>query len=155
MKILLVSDTHGRNDVLEQLYKCYPTLDLYLHAGDSEAYGSYALGPFVTVRGNCDYDYNLPNLYQVDTPSGKLVMKHVPYLHENEKKDTRIFIHGHTHKNEVKVVDNILYICPGSLSYSRNGPESYMIIDIITNKILINLRDLETHKTIYQKEIAM
>lgn len=155
MKILLVSDTHGNNSVLKDLYNAYPKFDLYLHAGDSEAYNPFELGPFITVRGNCDFNYDLRNSVQIDTPSGLLFMKHVPYLHENERQETRIFIHGHTHQNEVRVVNDILYICPGAIFNSRKGPESYMILEILTNKILVVLRDLDSHKIIYKKEVEM
>ena len=54
MKILLISDSHGNNAAIEKLLKMYPTMDLYLHAGDIET-DEQAIRPFDCVKGNCDY----------------------------------------------------------------------------------------------------
>ena len=48
MKILLVSDSHGDYSSLDRLYKMYPEMDLYLHAGDSEQ-DEFSIKPFISV----------------------------------------------------------------------------------------------------------
>ena len=48
MKILLVSDTHGHDEIYEELYRIYPKMDLYLDAGDSETEQMF-ICPFLSV----------------------------------------------------------------------------------------------------------
>ena len=76
MKILLVSDSHGHEQILKDLYRQYPKMDLYLHAGDS-ALDISSIYPYISVRGNCDY-YPFDDRYLVYTPVGYLLMKHKP-----------------------------------------------------------------------------
>lgn len=153
MRFLLVSDSHGNNAILEDLYSQYPNMDLYLHAGDSEAYTPFDLHQFISVKGNCDHFIDLPESFSFVTPYGKCLMKHHPYLRQNEKKDIKIFIHGHTHISEANYEDNIYHICPGSISYSRRGEESYMILNITEKSIQLTLYELETKNVLYTREI--
>ena len=153
MKILLVSDTHGNNAILQDLYNQYPNMDRYLHAGDADAYSDYEIYPFSVVKGNNDYYGNYPESISFDTPYGKLLMKHRPYLHQNESDKIKIFIHGHTHIPEVNFEDGFYSICPGSISYSRRWKETYMILDIKEKSIILTLLELETKKVLYTREI--
>ena len=51
MKLLLLSDTHGQNDVLKTL----PATDVLIHCGDSTRYGSRDnLREFAEIFGDCD-----------------------------------------------------------------------------------------------------
>ena len=87
MRILLVSDSHGEKEILDQLIIRWPDVDLYLHAGDSlqEARSIY---PFRTVRGNCDFYYDLQNELIIPTPFGKILMRHNKCGHEYMVKPT-------------------------------------------------------------------
>ena len=51
MKILLVSDSHGDYQSLDQLAKSFLAMDLYLHAGDSEQ-DEWSIKPFISVNDN-------------------------------------------------------------------------------------------------------
>ena len=51
MKLLLLSDTHGQNDVLKTL----PATDVLIHCGDSTRFGSREnLREFAEIFGKCD-----------------------------------------------------------------------------------------------------
>ena len=144
MKILLISDTHGKNDIIDKLYKLYPDMDLYLHAGDS-CTEEYALFPFTTVKGNCEFDYNMNERFFTITPYGNLLMKHVPNLSEADlkKQNIKIYIFGHIHERHFYKKDDIYYICPGSTSREKDKyPEGYMILEITSDGVKGTFFDL-------------
>ncbi len=151
MKILVVSDSHGNDSVLKDLLKEYPKMDYYLHAGDSQS-TSYALFPFDSVRGNCDY-FDFDTVRRINTPIGYLVMKHYPVLNRDEEKTTKIFIHGHTHRYEIKK-DNYITICPGSVTHPRDGSlGSYAILEIEIDHINISIIELGTKKILLKASL--
>ena len=151
MKILVVSDSHGNDSVLKDLLKEYPKMDYYLHAGDSQS-TSYALFPFDSVRGNCDY-FDFDIVRRINTPMGYLVMKHYPVLNSSEEKTTKIFIHGHTHRYGIKK-DSYITICPGSVTHPRDGSlGSYAILEIETDHINIFIVELGTKKILLKDNL--
>ena len=144
MKILLISDTHGKNKIVDELYRIYPNMDYYLHAGDSCTEG-YALYPFESVRGNCDYDYNLNEQLLISTPMGNLLMKHVPNMLESDLKKLNIkfFVFGHLHERHFELKNDIYYISPGSTSYEKDKyKEGYVILEITDNDVKCEFFDL-------------
>lgn len=147
MKLLVVSDTHGQNEILKELYKEYPSMDYYLHAGDSNTHENELL-PFEAVQGNCDYfDFNQRRL--IRTPIGNILMKHHPYVTRNEIEDVKIFIHGHTHRYEIDNSNGLIIMCPGSTSHPRDDSiGSYAIIEIENNILDIKIIELETKFTL-------
>lgn len=138
MKILLVSDSHGNNEALEHLVKMYPDMDLYLHLGDSES-DPEMLYPFVTVRGNCDYFSSADDKFMIHTEVGYLFATHKPQVFPKnflEENNIKIVCFGHTHKRKFEIIDNIVYINPGSISYSRDGHDlSYATLEIENNSV--------------------
>ena len=132
MKILLVSDSHGDYQALDQLAAKYPNMDLYLHAGDSEQ-DEFSIKPFISVRGNCDHYYDFPNYLVIPSPIGNIYVQHTPYVSKSviNEHNAKIVIHGHTHVRRNETKNGILFINPGAISYARdkfNG--SYAIIEI-------------------------
>ena len=137
MKILLVSDSHGDYEALDHLYKMYPNMDLYLHAGDSEQ-DEFSLKPFISVRGNCDHYYDFPNCLVIPTPVGNMYVQHTPYISKSviAEHKAKIVIHGHTHTRKKEEIGGILFINPGAISYARDKYDgSYAILTIEENKI--------------------
>ena len=144
MKILLVSDSHGDYQALDQLAAKYPNMDLYLHAGDSEQ-DEFSIKPFISVRGNCDHYYDFPNYLVIPSPFGNIYVQHTPYVSKsviNEHND-KIVIHGHTHVRRNETKNGILFINPGAISYARdkfNG--SYAIIEIDSKNVEVKFYTL-------------
>lgn len=152
MKILLVSDSHGNDQILQDLYRQYPKMDLYLHAGDSSL-DIEMIWPFISVKGNCDY-YPFDDKYRLYTPIGYLLMKHKPFFTADEIKDNKILIHGHTHKAYVKEEHGHILICPGSINLPRDGTEgTYVVLDITTNLLTITIYEINTKNVLYKIEI--
>ena len=145
MKILIVSDSHGDYESLDRLYKIYPNMDLYLHAGDSEQ-DEFSLQPFVSVRGNCDHYYDFPNFMVIPTPKGNIYVQHTPYVSKSviSKHNAKIVIHGHTHTRRNEKINDILFINPGAISYARDKYEgSYAILTIEKDKLEVQFYTLK------------
>lgn len=152
MKILLVSDSHGNDQVLKDLFRQYPKMDLYLHAGDSSLDAS-DIWPFLSVRGNCDY-FPFDEKYRVYTPIGYLLMKHKPSFTPTEVKDNKILIHGHTHIAYLREESGHIIICPGSTNLPRdNSDGSYTILDLKEEKSTIIIYDIKSKNVLYKIEI--
>ena len=156
MKILIVSDTHRRNEnyfqVIEQLGK----LDLVIHCGDTEG-REYAISEgagceTLIVMGNNDFFSKLPR--EIETTIGKykvwITHGHNYYVSMNNeiikeeavRRGVDIVFYGHSHRPTVEIEKDIIAVNPGSLSYPRQEGKrpSYVVMDID--------RDGEAHFTI-------
>ena len=136
MKILLVSDSHGDYQALDQLVNKYPNMDLYLHAGDSEQ-DEWSIKPFISVRGNCDHYYDFPSYLVIPSPAGNIYVQHTPFVSKSviNEHNAKIVIHGHTHTRRNEIKNGIVFINPGAISYARDAYDgSYAIIDIKEDK---------------------
>lgn len=145
MKVLLVSDSHGNYDSLNRLFKMYPNMDLYLHAGDSEQ-DEFSLTPFVSVKGNNDRYYDFNNHLLIPTPYGNMYVQHTPYVSNGVIKtnQVKIVVHGHTHIRRNQIINNIIYINPGAISYARDKyAGSYAILTIDINSVDVKFYTLE------------
>ena len=144
MKILVVSDAHGNEELMLQLVKEYPKMDLYLHAGDSEQ-DEWSIKPFISVRGNCDHYYDFPNYLVIPSPAGNIYVQHTPYISKSvlNEHNIKIVIHGHTHIRRNEMINGILYINPGAISYARDKYDgSYAILTIEDKKIEVKFYTL-------------
>ena len=152
MKILVVSDSHGNDGILMDLYNQYPKMDYYLHAGDSQS-SSMAIYPFDSILGNCDY-YDFDRCRKIYTPMGYLFMKHYPNITDKEKEGVKFFIHGHTHRFSLYKEKDLICLCPGSVTHPRDGSlGSYAIIEISESKAEITIYELETKNILTKMKI--
>jgi len=145
MRILICSDSHGNNELLDKIIKDNPNIDYYLHAGDSES-SELSIMPFLSVKGNCDYFTDAPEQRIIATPYGKLLMRHEPYLPSGivSKENIKIFIHGHTHRKRNDKVGNLLIINPGSVSLPRDSDfGTYAILDIEKENVTVRFITLK------------
>lgn len=135
MKIVIVSDSHGNKEVLEKVVLMNQNADLFLHAGDS-GLSVFELHPFISVRGNCDYDHNLLNDLIVATPYGKLYLIHghqspLSIKYKMEEENIKILVTGHTHIKRSELIDGIYLFNPGSICLPRDSSDgSYLILEI-------------------------
>ena len=146
MKVLIVSDTHRRNEndikVLEQV----SPVDLVIHCGDIEG-SEYLIAqsagcPVQMVTGNNDFFSDLPREKEFNVGRYKVWLTHghnyyVSMRNENLKHEARmhgvdIVIYGHTHKPVVDIEGDIIAVNPGSLTYPRqeNRKPSYIIMEL-------------------------
>ena len=145
MKILVVSDTHRRNDNYFEVLRMHRP-DLVIHCGDSEG-SEYAITqaadcPVKIVLGNNDFFSELPRELELYVGPYKVWVTHghnyyVSMGNETIKREAvargmDIVIYGHTHRPVVDMGDDIIAINPGSLSYPRQEGHkpSYIIMEL-------------------------
>ncbi len=147
MKIVVVSDTHGNRNILEKIKEQNKDASLLLHAGDSQLFRE-EMYPFITIKGNCDYDSRYDESFDITLSCGKLHMEHghrLGYLRESylQQNNYKIFIHGHTHSHYVKQLGDSYVCCPGSPNRPRDGSSgTYLIIDVNDKDIKFNFKYL-------------
>ena len=138
-KIGIISDTHGllRPEILGILKGC----DCIIHAGDvnkPEILDTLRMmGSIYVVRGNNDKDWaegNGEKPLHFYHRRGKIF--HDSQIKKNvdwDLKDTQVVIFGHTHKYFEKMIDNRLWLNPGSCGPRRFDQEITMAVMTVDN----------------------
>lgn len=146
MKVLIVSDTHGRDLNLIKVVERVSPIDLMIHLGDFESDEEYikAIPDCHTemVSGNNDFFDQLPKEKTLRIGKYNILITHghrygVNYstnrLIETAKgNNIHIVMYGHTHIPLVELRDHIWMVNPGSLSLPRQygRKPSFIIMDI-------------------------
>lgn len=146
MRVLIVSDTHGRNDNLYKAVENEKNISFMVHLGDLcglEDYIEEATGlPCYAVRGNNDYASLLPAESIIMLGKHKTLILHghnhgVYYSTRELKHYARalgcdIVMYGHTHYPEIDLDGEVYAINPGSLTYPRQPDRrpSYIVAEI-------------------------
>ena len=143
MKILVVSDTHGRDRDLERAVEREAPFDRLIHCGDVEGREIFieALAdcPCCIVAGNNDFFCDLPREQEIMVGGKKALVTHGHYYgvsidlsgiaDEARSRGCEIAFFGHTHKPVVAEKDGVLVINPGSLSYPcQSGHKSSYVV---------------------------
>ena len=148
-KILVVSDSHGKNTNLEKVIRCFgdkgKDLELLIHLGDMECplerIQRLVSCPVKAVRGNCDFS-NLPAADFVMIGEEKAMVTHG---HRYQCKLTTdmmkemaaangasIVLFGHTHMPMLDLGGAVKVANPGSISLPRQEGHrpTYLVITI-------------------------
>ena len=145
MKILVVSDTHGKEAELRALIAKYQTeIELVLHLGDHaedliSVQGDFSQITCVAIDGNTDYG-GVPER-TLTLRGRRIFMTHGHYrnvrvgtdqlLYYAKENDIDICLYGHTHVQEMATRDDVFIMNPGSLVEPRGGSRAgYGLIDI-------------------------
>ncbi len=146
MKILIVSDTHGREKNLEKVLEKTGPIDHLIHLGDVE--GSEDLicamtnAPVSMVAGNNDYYSDLPREEILTLGKYRVLLTHGHYYYvgmgherlreEAQNRQIDIVMYGHTHRPCLDQSGGVTILNPGSLSLPRqDGREpSYIVMEI-------------------------
>ncbi len=130
MEIVVVSDSHGRIEVLQQIRERHPNADAYLHCGDSETDEEH-LDSFASVQGNNDMYYSYPEQRVIDLGECKILLIHghqhyyatrVPDIAARAKRiGCTMAFFGHTHVFYTAVENGVLMVNPGSVYHNRDG----------------------------------
>lgn len=154
MRLLVISDTHGRAERLYEAIEREPTAGSIVFLGDGlreceDAEKRYPDRRFFAVRGNCDWYAGDAEALRVEMFGGKCVMfthghiqnvKFGPEIAIRTARDygADLLLYGHTHRAEKTYEDGLHILNPGSLGY---GGE-YGIVDIEAGGIFTDLRRL-------------
>jgi len=146
MKVVCVSDNHGRQFAIEAILKKLADAKLFIHCGDSQLPPS-AMKDFMIVRGNTDYYSDYPLQLCLDICGHKAIVVHghrffsgLPDLgvlarHAKSLGADLVFF-GHSHRYCDEVVEGVRLLNPGSLAYNKDGSEAcFMLLDVTQDKI--------------------
>lgn len=141
MKIVVCADNHGSRKAIETILNRHQDADYYFHLGDSELYQD-ELKPFVSVKGNNDFDFNLPTDRIIDTKHHSFYLTHSHFFSSNmdllinaaKLNDCDVVLFGHTHEYYEQTIKGVKLINPGSCRNNRGGYKpSYVILNIDDN----------------------
>ncbi len=146
MRILIISDTHGKHNRLNEIQEEAGDIDLLIHLGDI-ADGEFYLDvlfdcPKHLIRGNNDFFLDLPEekIFQLGKYKVWITHGHQYYVYsgtkvleqEGREKGADIVMFGHTHLPYLKEKDGIILLNPGSVGYPRQEGRrpSFMIMEM-------------------------
>lgn len=144
MKVLIVSDTHRKNDNYFKVLTLHKP-DLVIHCGDAEG-SEYVLSeaadcPVQIVLGNNDFFSYLPRELDLKIEGLKVWVTHGHNYYvsmgnqilkqEAAARGADIVLYGHTHRPVVDRSSGVIAVNPGSLSYPRQDGRrpSYVIME--------------------------
>lgn len=146
MRIMIVSDTHGRHGNLEVALEQEGKIDLLLHMGDVEDDEHYieaiAKYPVHMIAGNNDFFSYLPKEKEIKIGKYRVFMTHGHGYYvsmdtkrlrqEAQARGVDIVMFGHTHKPYMDLEGSVMVINPGSLSYPRQEGRrgTYIMMEI-------------------------
>lgn len=151
LKICLCSDNHGDIDSINEIKAKNINCDYYIHCGDS-ALPESELKPFISVKGNNDYEFDYPKQRILEIGGHRILVSHgqnytfsvfgLTSLAKNNNCDVLFF--GHTHQFFDDEYNGIRLINPGSTLYNRDWSNPcYALVNIDDNgKISVERIDL-------------
>lgn len=147
MRLLVVSDTHGRVQTAMNIYKMEQRkapIDKIVHLGDlvtdAKALETRLGAEVIFVQGNCDGGEACEDYKVLDTEYGRLLLCHghvenvkfstLSLLYKAEEMGCCAAFFGHTHAPCFREVDGMYLLNPGSLTLPRGGGAgSYAIVE--------------------------
>ena len=153
MKILIVSDTHRRDENLRAVIRKESPFDMMIHLGDTEGSEVYFRDwiqndacEIHVVRGNNDFFSQTEREKEIMIGERRAILTHGHMYgvsmgteilaDEARARDMDIAMYGHTHKPYLeKAEDGLVVLNPGSLSYPRQSGRnpSYMVMEVDSN----------------------
>jgi hypothetical protein len=154
MKVLVISDTHGKIEHVKQLLEEWSKKEVthVIHCGDYIKDGKVLREynkslQFTCVPGNCDFRlFGVDKDAIVEIQGVKFFITHGDYHHVKEgyeelfidakSLEVDIALCGHSHIPYYEQKENIVLFNPGSISYPRDGKSpSYGVVEIVNGKI--------------------
>ena len=133
MRVLIISDTHGRHTAFDRAIMEAGKIDYLVHLGDTEGGEDYIEAfcgcPAYILAGNNDFFSR--NLREMEIYFGKkkAFMAHghqysvslgvERILDEGRSRNADIVMFGHTHRPYLKKFGDITVLNPGSLAFPR------------------------------------
>ena len=148
MRILIVSDSHGKNGNIKEIVNRIKQIDLFIHLGDSQCSNNeletIVPCPIEIVAGNTDWHSTNPKSKIIELMGLRIFITHGHNHHVKHgsfddiiktarTNNAHIAMFGHTH---VPFLDqsksDIILLNPGSITYPRQQGylPSYMIMEI-------------------------
>ncbi|MCM1162627.1 MAG: metallophosphoesterase [Roseburia sp.] len=146
MRVLVVSDTHRRNENYLRALERECPVDMVIHCGDSEG-SEYLICesagcPVHIVAGNNDFFSDLPREIEFEIGKYRVLVTHghnyyvsmgIETLKKYAKsKDKNLVFFGHTHRPVIDIERELITVNPGSLSYPRQDGKkpTYVMMEL-------------------------
>ena len=157
MRLLVVSDTHGRTKNLKKVYLKQPKVDVFIHLGDGlddidSIDDVYSNCSFLKVKGNVDFSSSEPLEKLLVVEDKRIFVTHghkygVKRGYDNilfaaKEQEADVVLFGHTHYAYTSYTDCMHILNPGSLEMPRYNTPQFGIIDIIDGQITAFLSKL-------------
>jgi len=140
-RVLIISDSHGRTDRIDDVVRTAGAHDLLLHAGD---HAEDVLGRHKNLHavcGNCDVPGTAGLEEIFDVLGVKVLLTHghalnvktspLPLIYRAAELDASLAVFGHTHTPALFVEDGRVFLNPGSLSYPRGHTAcTYAVLEL-------------------------
>ena len=151
MRIVVISDSHGRTGVIDKILSSQPDARHVFFLGDKvsdieDFEFLYPKKTFHIVCGNCDYFSMIPAVGLENLNGVRILYTHghtlnVKYgtqrlIEAAAQNNAQIVLYGHTHVSEILYEDGLYIVNPGSCSSPREGRASYAVIDITDSGIM-------------------
>lgn len=159
MKVLIVSDTHGRDENLELAVNREAPFDMLVHCRrcgrTGVLYRSSCRMSLRIVSGNNDFFSDLPREEVIDIEENKVLVTHGHYYGVSmafdqladaaKQRGCNAAFFGHIHMPVLETEDGILLVNPGSLAFPRQRGRrpSYAVLETDGNgKMNVEIRYL-------------
>ena len=146
MRILIISDSHGKNDDVKQVIEQVGNIDMLIHLGDVEG-GAPGIREWAgcechIISGNNDYDRSLPAQEAFEIAGKRVFITHGHRFYVGSGMDMLrqyaidnaydIVMFGHTHRPYLERGEQVTLLNPGSLSYPRQDgrQKTFMIMEV-------------------------
>ena len=151
MRILVISDSHGNGNVIENILNKHSEVREVFFLGDvtkdiEDLPYIYTDKIFHIVSGNCDFFSQYPYTDIAVTGGKKIMFTHghtygvkggIGALKSAAKQNgCDIVLYGHTHIPYTEYDDGLYVVNPGSVSRGRDSKCTYAVVDIEKNGIL-------------------
>ncbi len=141
MIIGIISDIHGH--LSEEAHDALKGSDYILCAGDCESpfvvTELETIAPTIAILGNCDRRDFGPSVSAVASPllgGVRFKMVHRPEDIHTIPDDVNVVVHGHTHIPRNEVINDVLFLNPGSPTRPRGGSrKSVMRLTVLDGKV--------------------
>ena len=151
-KIVIVSDSHGNRQALDDLDGIFAESDMIIHLGDTSSDGGYVRSKYpdktVVINGNCDFisvgekekvlNVEGINIFACHGHAYSVKSTLLRLAKRAKELDCKIALYGHTHDARENVIDGITLLNPGTLSRYSQKSYLYLVIngDKFTQKIV-------------------
>lgn len=151
MRIVVISDSHGRMDIVEKILNSQPEAKEVFFLGDCVAdiedlQYIFTEKRFHIVSGNGDFFSPFPTTATETVGGVKIFYTHGHTLMVNygeqrllqaaTQNECTIALYGHTHVSKTVYENGVYIVNPGSCARARDFHESYAVIDILENGIM-------------------
>lgn len=150
MRILVISDTHRKDDNVEKILKKEGSFDRVFHLGDVEGSQKKLTRmvkcPIDMVAGNNDMLGDLPKEKELELCGHHILLTHGHYYYvsldtgmlgnDAGARGFDMVFYGHSHRPKIEERGGVTLVNPGSLAYPRQEGRrpSYIILNLEENK---------------------